>query len=329
MNKNSTYDIFISYRRKGGFETAKHLFDLLSRDGYRVSFDIDSLRDGNFDDSIFKIIDGCKDFILIIDEHAFDRTLNGLERKDDWLRQELAYALKKNINVIPVLLNGFNGFPVQLPEDISEIARKNGPQYSSYYFDDFYKKLKLFIQSKPTSLICKVVKTIFSIATVLGIIIVCVLSFSHYKHPDSKTPTVETDSTTNCCVDNMEWTSGLGKAYYTGEINSDSLPNGKGKAYIIEGEHKGSYYEGAFHKGEFHGATSRYTTYEMDKNGNLIEYLFIGNFEKDHYKDGKLQVISGDENRIGEYFEGEFDAKGKPLKGKCFDKNGNFLLIKP
>lgn len=34
------YDIFISYRRKGGYETAKHLYDLFSKDGYRVSFDL-------------------------------------------------------------------------------------------------------------------------------------------------------------------------------------------------------------------------------------------------------------------------------------------------
>ena len=43
------YDIFISYRREGGFETARHLCDLLKRDSYQVSFDIDTLRNGDFD----------------------------------------------------------------------------------------------------------------------------------------------------------------------------------------------------------------------------------------------------------------------------------------
>lgn len=43
------FDIFISYRRQGGYDTAKHLNDLLVRDGYRVSFDIDTLRNGDFD----------------------------------------------------------------------------------------------------------------------------------------------------------------------------------------------------------------------------------------------------------------------------------------
>ena len=51
------YDIFISYRRRGGFETAKHLYDLLTKDGYRVSFDIDTLRNGDFDTELLRRID--------------------------------------------------------------------------------------------------------------------------------------------------------------------------------------------------------------------------------------------------------------------------------
>lgn len=50
--KTNKYDIFISYRREGGYDTAKHLNDLLVRDGYRVSFDIDTLRNGPFDKQI-------------------------------------------------------------------------------------------------------------------------------------------------------------------------------------------------------------------------------------------------------------------------------------
>ena len=59
------YEIFISYRREGGFDTAKHLFDLLRMDGYRVSFDIDTLRNGDFDVALLKRIEECTDFILI------------------------------------------------------------------------------------------------------------------------------------------------------------------------------------------------------------------------------------------------------------------------
>ena len=91
------YDIFISYRRDGGYDTAKHLNDLLVRDGYKVSFDIDTLRSGNFDTQLLERIDQCKDFILIVDQHAFDRTLDPyFALQNDWLRCELAYALKKS-----------------------------------------------------------------------------------------------------------------------------------------------------------------------------------------------------------------------------------------
>ena len=42
------FDIFISYRREGGFEVAKLIKDLLTRDGYSVSFDMDNLLNGDF-----------------------------------------------------------------------------------------------------------------------------------------------------------------------------------------------------------------------------------------------------------------------------------------
>ena len=137
------YDVFISYRRDGGYDTAKHLYDLLTRDGYRVSFDIDTLRAGDFDTQLLQRIDQCKDFILIIDQHAFDRTLDtSFDPKKDWMRCELAYALKQNKNIIPVFLSGITGFPDNLPNDIIEVTKKNGPEYNRYYFNDFYKTLK-------------------------------------------------------------------------------------------------------------------------------------------------------------------------------------------
>lgn len=137
------YDIFISYRRKGGYETAKHLYDLLTRDGYAVSFDIDTLRNGDFDTALLQRIEECTDFILILNEGAFDRTLDpAFNPKNDWMRNELAHALKHNKNVIPVMLEGFDSFPEDLPDDICKVVRKNGPKYDSYYFDDFYRKMK-------------------------------------------------------------------------------------------------------------------------------------------------------------------------------------------
>lgn len=137
------YDIFISYRREGGYDTAKHLSDLLTRDGYRVSFDIDTLRNGDFDTQLYERINLCKDFILIVDKHAFDRTIiDKIPREKDWLRCELAYALEKRKNIIPIFLSGIKEFPDRLPNDISGVTKKNGPEYNRYYFDEFYRTLK-------------------------------------------------------------------------------------------------------------------------------------------------------------------------------------------
>lgn len=151
------YDIFISYRRNGGYETAKHLFDLLSRDGYNVSFDIDTLRNGDFDVELLKRIEECTDFILILNKGAFDRTIDpDFDPQKDWLRQELAHALKLGKNIIPIMLNGFTEFPDNLPADVARVQKKNGPKYDQYYFDGFYNKLvDVFLETpkpvKPTA----------------------------------------------------------------------------------------------------------------------------------------------------------------------------------
>lgn len=144
------YDIFISYRRIGGFETAKHLYDLLRSDGYKVSFDIDTLRNGDFDVALLKRVEECTDFILIVDKNAFDRCLDKtFDRKKDWLRCELAHALLHKKNVIPVMLAGVDSYPSNLPSDIAGVVTKNGPKHTIDYFDSFYKRLcDNFLESK-------------------------------------------------------------------------------------------------------------------------------------------------------------------------------------
>jgi hypothetical protein len=138
-----SYTIFLSYRRKGGYETAKHLYDLLSRDGYKVSFDIDTLRSGDFDTELLKRIEECTDFILILNKEAFDRCLDtSIDPKQDWLRNELAYAIEKKKNIIPVMLDGFTQYPENLPADIVKVTEYERPKYDQHYFNDFYRTLK-------------------------------------------------------------------------------------------------------------------------------------------------------------------------------------------
>ena len=158
--KGMVYDVFISYRRDGGYETAKHINDLLVRDGYTVSFDIDTLREGDFDEALFKRIEQCRDFLLIVDPHCFDRTIDeSCSLGQDWLRQEVAYALKLKKNIVPVLLAGAH-FPQNLPEDIAAVTVKNGPEYSRGYFDSFYDKMKNeYMHATPRNIVMQHMQT--------------------------------------------------------------------------------------------------------------------------------------------------------------------------
>ncbi|MBR7169143.1 MAG: toll/interleukin-1 receptor domain-containing protein [Alistipes sp.] len=187
------YDIFISYRREGGYDTAKHLNDLLVRDGYKVSFDIDTLRNDNFDTQLLERIEQCKDFILIVDQHAFDRTLDpNFDPNNDWVRQELAHALKHKKNIIPVFLAGVKEFPEHLPIDIVGVKKKNGPQFSKYYFDDFYKKLKshfLTSRSRKTILL-SAIAIIAVICFVLYMLLIKENTIT-YQNPNMPHPTTQ------------------------------------------------------------------------------------------------------------------------------------------
>ena len=147
MGKNSRkYDVFISYRRESGAETAKHLRDVLSARGYRVFFDTDSLGRGDFNLELIEIIKNCKDFILVLTPGALDRCQN----PDDWVRQELACALAEGKNVIPLIVkNAVFPEKEELPEDIRIVANMNGVKADLYFFDAMVDKLCTFLESKP------------------------------------------------------------------------------------------------------------------------------------------------------------------------------------
>jgi len=135
------FDIFISYRRDGGGADARMMYDRLTKEGYSVSFDMDTLKNGNFNEELLRRVAECKNFIVLLSKGCFDRTLNGCKREDDWMRIELATALFNKKNIVTVMLPGFE-FPPKLPPDIDAIRFKNGPKYDLYYLDSFYERLK-------------------------------------------------------------------------------------------------------------------------------------------------------------------------------------------
>lgn len=144
MKKQEKYDIFISYRRDGGEFTAKILRDRLEKQGYRVFFDVETLRSGDFNKRLYTVIDECRDFLLVLSPNALDRCVN----EDDWVRYEVERALLKEKNIIPVMLRGFV-FPDTLPESMESLRYKNGLEANSQFFDAFMDTLRQYLQSEP------------------------------------------------------------------------------------------------------------------------------------------------------------------------------------
>lgn len=162
------YDIFISYRHKGGKQIAKRLFKWLSEDGgYSTFYDEASLREGRWDHALLKYVKRCRDFLLIVDRHIFDNMSDAsYSLENDWVRKELSEALKLGedaINVIPIILPKAK-LPSSLPDDISEVAKWQWMEIETAYdFQDRLKDLKVRLHSKPTHLQSEFINPIIKI----------------------------------------------------------------------------------------------------------------------------------------------------------------------
>ena len=130
------YDVFISYRRDGGFEMAQMIHDRLQKKGLRVFLDVESLRSGKFNEQLYNVIQSCRVFVLIESPHALDRCVNA----DDWVRMEIEHAFQNEKVVIPVMLKGFS-YPENLPESLRDLPLCNGIEPSKNYFDASIDKL--------------------------------------------------------------------------------------------------------------------------------------------------------------------------------------------
>jgi hypothetical protein len=122
--------IFISYRRSDGGGYAGRIFDRLRQqfgDG-EVFRDVDTIDSGTrFPDVIARQLEDCRVFVVIIGPTWIKATdENGVRRLDnprDWVRIEIATALKRNVCIIPVTVGGA-AMPAahDLPEDLRSLV---------------------------------------------------------------------------------------------------------------------------------------------------------------------------------------------------------------
>lgn len=129
-------DIFISYRREGGYAMARLLYECLRNTGLSVFLDLEELRSGQFNEKLYQEIEKCKNFILVLPPHSMDRC----ESENDWLRLEIEHAIKHKKNIIPIMMVGFE-FPDNLPPSLQVVPFFNGVKSSHEYFDATIKKI--------------------------------------------------------------------------------------------------------------------------------------------------------------------------------------------
>lgn len=123
------FDIFISYKRKS-LATANNLYYRLTTRGYSTFYDLEEMGRDNFNTQILEYIDNAKDVFVILEEGSLDACKDGTWQQD-WFCREIAYAIKKEKNIIPILLGGYK-MPDEsfFPDEMKPLRLKQGPEFS-------------------------------------------------------------------------------------------------------------------------------------------------------------------------------------------------------
>ena len=137
--------VFISYRREDSAASAGRIQDRLEREVGRdlLFIDVDGIPLGvNFVKVLRQEVAKCGVLLAVIGPHWLDvRDEDGTRRlnnPNDFVRIEIATALQRDIPVIPILLDGTRVPKAeQLPEDLKELAQRNGldVRHTSFHAD--------------------------------------------------------------------------------------------------------------------------------------------------------------------------------------------------
>src|SRR6516164_7509584 len=146
--------IFISYRREESRWSARSLHDRLCRgfDPEQIFMDIDAIALGeDFVKAIETTVAKCDVLIAVIgsnwlttkDDHGDRR----LDNPEDFVRMEIGAALKREITVIPVLVDGaLMPRSTDLPEDLKSLVRRNALPITDTSFDGDCQRLAAAIR---------------------------------------------------------------------------------------------------------------------------------------------------------------------------------------
>src|ERR1700729_3726064 len=135
--------IFISYRRDDASYPAGRLHDRLSAHfpNNQIFIDVDNLDPGvDFFEAIEASVGSCDVLIAVIGKRwlisSDEEGRRRLDNPDDLVRLEIAAGLKRNVRVIPVLVDGAS-MPRsnELPDDLKVMVRRNALEVSHSRFN--------------------------------------------------------------------------------------------------------------------------------------------------------------------------------------------------
>ena len=135
------YEVFISYRRRGGADTASVIQLALENFDKRVFLDVQQLEVGRFDEHIFRVIRRSASFVLVLSKNSLDECVND----EDWFRQEIVCAIEQGIRIIPVYLPDFS-FPAEetfslLPSAMHVLPNLQAVQWDAARRDNAVRKI--------------------------------------------------------------------------------------------------------------------------------------------------------------------------------------------
>lgn len=168
------YDIFISYRRDS-YESANLIATRLKAAGYRVFFDLETMRSGLFNEQIYKVIEECRDVVAVLPPNALDRCAD----PEDWVRKELVFAMEHKKNIVPVMLNGFQ-WPRPMPAGMEELCMYQAVTASKDYFDLAMQRLEGYLKIRRYTSLRKRL-TVMSLV-LIAVLVICFSAMAIFRY---------------------------------------------------------------------------------------------------------------------------------------------------
>ena len=138
--------VFLSYRRNVSGPMAHLVRNDLVRHGFDVFMDVGSLGGGEFEPAILREIEARTHFLVLLEPGSLDR----VGEPGDWLRREIAHALARRRNIVPLLAGGVRMPPAtDLPADLARLPSLNHVTAYHEYLDAAMEKLRDWLRHPP------------------------------------------------------------------------------------------------------------------------------------------------------------------------------------